>query len=105
MVVLNLKKPVLGIMVVVNLSSSNILQVRYQSQEKEKLSDIREEFKRREGNRKKEGDKVRELAGEGNEQTRRKERLREEGRQETYKEGNKGKNNEKKRRIQRGMKR
>lgn len=84
MVVLNLKKPVLGIMVVVNLSSSNILQVRYQSQEKEKLSEIREEFKRREGNRKKEGDKVREFAGEGNEQTRRKERLREEGRQRKH---------------------
>ena len=45
MVVLNLKKPVLGIMVVGNLSSSNILQVRDQSQEKEKLSKIREEFK------------------------------------------------------------
>ena len=84
MVVLNLKKPVLGIMVVVNLSSSNILQVRYQSQEKEKLSEIREEFKRREGNRKKEGDKVRKLASEGNEQTRRKERLREEGRQRKH---------------------
>ena len=49
MVVLNLKKPVFGIMVVGNLSSSNILQVRDQSQEKEKLSEIREEFKRKEG--------------------------------------------------------
>ena len=37
-----------------------------------------------EGNRKKEGDKVRELAGEGNEQTRRKERLREGGRQRKH---------------------